>query len=69
MIVNLYKGDNANRLHSKVIDAIPYTFKTGYFGRLFYSLKFDSSMLTTVAVNTIIHSGKNLGLHRHRKKV
>ena len=27
MTVNLYKGDNVNRLHSKVIDTIPYTFK------------------------------------------
>ena len=27
MIVNLYKGDNVNRLHSKVIDTIPYIFK------------------------------------------
>lgn len=28
MTVNLYKGDNVNRLHSKVIDTIPYIFKT-----------------------------------------
>ena len=27
MTVNLYKGDNVNRLHSKVIDTIPYIFK------------------------------------------
>lgn len=27
MAMNLYKGDNVNRLHSKVIDTIPYTFK------------------------------------------
>ena len=26
MTVNLYKGDNVNRLHSKVIDTIPYIF-------------------------------------------
>ena len=27
MAMNLHKGDNVNRLHSKVIDTIPYTFK------------------------------------------
>lgn len=26
--MNLHKGDNVNRLHSKVIDTIPYIFKT-----------------------------------------
>ena len=28
MAMNLHKGDNVNRLHSKVIDTIPYIFKT-----------------------------------------
>lgn len=27
MAMNLHKGDNVNRLHSKVIDTIPYIFK------------------------------------------
>ena len=30
MAMNLHKGDNVNRLHSKVIDTIPYTFKHNY---------------------------------------
>lgn len=28
MAMNLHKGDNVNRLHSKVIDTIPCIFKT-----------------------------------------
>ena len=27
MAMNLHKGDNVNRLYSKVIDTIPYIFK------------------------------------------